>query len=81
MKNSQYITLPGLEDITIKKRYNTLYATVSLYSMQYEKTNAISLSDKLKRLNHAGFTQFDVNVSTGYYDSVDDVELEFQKKI
>ncbi len=73
------ITIPNLEDIEIKKNGKSYFATINLQGMSYEKGNVLLLIDKLKRLNDAGFTTFDTSYNTGYYDSIEDISLEFIK--
>lgn len=75
------IAILGLYDIRIEKNGNRLFASINLNDLQYSENGTIELADKLKRLHEKGFTKFETTYVTGYYNSVEEIGLEFIREI
>ncbi|MCK9417475.1 hypothetical protein M0Q97_12615 [Candidatus Dojkabacteria bacterium] len=63
--------------VDILKYKKTYYVKIQLISLQYLANNFKKLLDALNDIDKAGFKKFDTETTLGFYDSVDDINLEF----
>ncbi len=65
------------DSVSITKGKKTYFLTLNLSDLTYIRDNFSKLTNILKTIEDAGFKSFDTSHSTGLYDSVEDISLEF----
>lgn len=72
------IKIEGLPDIVKVTTYReTAWANINLDGLQYDEKNTPKLAEAIVRLKDMGFVFSGITHTLGYYDSVEDITLEF----
>ena len=80
MANKKY-RIDGFPYIEVSVSGKSVYATINLEPLNYTQDSLSVLLGSISKLKEVGFEKFNTSYNTGYYDSVEDISLEFNSPI
>lgn len=74
----EQLSIKNFPDIKVDVYADTVWAYLNVSESTFRKNGVQWLSDNINELKRLGFKEFSTSYNTGYYDSVEDITLEFR---